>query len=147
MGKDAMIPAAIVRAVAPVGPPTGAAGMVRPPDEDMFRESPLQSIHARRTIREFGAGPVPREAVEEAVRAACASPAPHHNRPWLFVALETEPSMRRLLAAMAAAWVRDLRAEAVPQEVIDRRVGRSDALLGRAPVLIVPAVSLRAADT
>jgi dehydro coenzyme F420 reductase / coenzyme F420-0:L-glutamate ligase / coenzyme F420-1:gamma-L-glutamate ligase len=146
MGKDAMTPAAIVRGVAPLAPPTGAAVMIRPPDEDLFRESPLESIHARRSVREFGAGPVPREAIEEAVRAACTSPAPHHTRPWLFVALETEPAKRRLLGAMAEAWVRDLRADATPQEVIDLRAARSDALLGRAPVLIVPAVSLRAAD-
>jgi coenzyme F420-0:L-glutamate ligase / coenzyme F420-1:gamma-L-glutamate ligase len=146
MGKDAMVPAAVVRGVVPVGPAMGAAEMIRPLEEDLFRESPLQSIQARRSIREFVAGTVPREAIEEAVRAACTSPAPHHTRPWLFVALETEPPKRRLIAAMADAWVRDLRADATPQDVIDRRVARSHALLGRAPVLIVPAVSLRGAD-
>jgi dehydro coenzyme F420 reductase / coenzyme F420-0:L-glutamate ligase / coenzyme F420-1:gamma-L-glutamate ligase len=100
MGKDAMIPAAIVRGLTPAGPPTGARELVRPPEEDMFRESPLQSIHARRSIGEFGDGIVPREAIEEAVRAACASVAPP-TRPWLFVALESEAAKHRLIAALA----------------------------------------------
>jgi dehydro coenzyme F420 reductase / coenzyme F420-0:L-glutamate ligase / coenzyme F420-1:gamma-L-glutamate ligase len=140
MGKDAMVPAAVVRGLDTAGPPAGARELVRPPDEDLFRESPLQSIHARRSIREFRDQAVPREAVEEAVRAACAAPAPRNTHPWLFVALESVAAKRRLLGAMAEARVRDLRADATPGEVIERRLAASDAVLERAPVLIVPAV-------
>jgi coenzyme F420-0:L-glutamate ligase/coenzyme F420-1:gamma-L-glutamate ligase len=140
MGKDAMIPAAIVRGLAPIAAPGRAAELVRPPEEDLFRESPLQAIHARRSIREFGPGAVPRRAVEEAVRAACTAPAPHHSRPWLFVVLETDAAKRRLTGAMAEAWDRDLRGDGTAEEVIDRRLAKSDALLGRAPVLIAPAI-------
>jgi coenzyme F420-0:L-glutamate ligase / coenzyme F420-1:gamma-L-glutamate ligase len=145
MAKDAMVPAAIVRGLTPITPPGKASELIRPPEEDMFRESPLQAIHARRSIREFAPGSVPRDALDEAVRAACTAPAPHHTRPWLFTVLESEPAKRRLLGAMAEAWVRDLRADGTPQEVIDRRVQKSDALLGRAPVLIVPAIRLQGA--
>src|SRR2546423_3604236 len=111
----------------------------------MFRESPLQSIHARRSVRSFGPGAVPRKELEEAVRAACTAPAPHHTRPWLFVVLESGTAKRRLLSAMAEAWVRDLRRDATSEEVIERRIEKSDALLGRAPVLIVPAIRTRGA--
>ena len=38
---------------------------------------------------------------------------------------------------MAAAWVRNLRADGTAEPVIERRLRKSDALLGRAPVLIV----------
>jgi coenzyme F420-0:L-glutamate ligase/coenzyme F420-1:gamma-L-glutamate ligase len=147
MGKADRVPVAVVRGVRPVGEAGRARDMVRPPDEDLFRESPLQSIHARRSIRAFGPGPVPREALEEAVRAACTAPAPHHTRPWLFVALESEPARKRLLAAMADAWTADLRGDGTPEHVIERRLRKSDALLGEAPVLVVPAVRLRGAHS
>src|SRR5207245_7131 len=113
----------------------------------LFRESPLQSIHGRRSIRTFGEGTVPREALEEAVRAACTAPAPHHTRPWLFAVLESDAARRRLLAAMARAWTDDLRGDGTPEHVIERRLRKSDALLGAAPVLIVPAVRLGGAHT
>ncbi|HXF37767.1 MAG TPA: coenzyme F420-0:L-glutamate ligase [Actinomycetota bacterium] len=145
MGKAARVPAALVRGLDAKGPPGRAADLVRPPEEDLFRESPLQAIGARRTIRSFGPGEVPREAVEEAVRAACTAPAPHHTRPWLFVALASAPARRTYLSAMADAWRRDLEADATPTEVIARRLARSEALLGRAPLLVVPAIRLRGA--
>jgi coenzyme F420-0:L-glutamate ligase/coenzyme F420-1:gamma-L-glutamate ligase len=147
MAKDAMVPAAIVRGLTPIAPPGKASELIRPPEEDLFRESPLQAIHARRSIREFGPGPVPREALEEAVRAACTAPAPHHTRPWLFSVLESDAAKRRLLGAMAEAWVRDLLGDRTPEEVIERRLERSDAVLGGAPVLIVPAIRLQGAHS
>src|SRR5205814_1974175 len=116
-----------------------------PPSEDLFRESPLQSIHARRSVRTFGPADVPRETVLEAVEAACTAPAPHHTRPWVFVALDRGAARKRLLAAMARAWTNDLRSDGTRPEVIERRLGLSDALLGEAPVLVVPFVRLRGA--
>jgi coenzyme F420-0:L-glutamate ligase/coenzyme F420-1:gamma-L-glutamate ligase len=145
MGKDAMVPAAIVRGLTPMAPPGKAIELIRPPEEDLFRESPLQSIHARRSVRAFDASSVPREPIEEAVRAACTAPAPHHTRPWLFAVLESDAAKRRLLGAMAEAWVRDLRGDGTPEEVIERRLRRSDALLGSAPVIVVPAIRLEGA--
>ncbi len=145
MGKAAAVPAAVVRGIVADGPASPASELVRPPEEDLFRESPLLSISARRTIRSFGPGSVPREAIEVAVRAACAAPAPHHTRPWTFTALTSEPAKRALLAAMAEAWRRDLRSDGVAEEVIARRVRKSDAVLGAAPVLIVPWIRFRGA--
>ncbi len=144
MAKAATIPAAIVRGVvlrdAPESP---ASELIRPPEEDLFRESPLLSISARRTIRSFGPGTVARETVEEAVRAACTAPAPHHKRPWTFVALESGAAKTRLLVAMAETWRRDLEGDGTPEEVIVRRLAKSEALLGAAPTLIVPFVRFR----
>jgi coenzyme F420-0:L-glutamate ligase/coenzyme F420-1:gamma-L-glutamate ligase len=143
MGKDARVPVAIVRGIdrgdAPDAP---AAELVRPRDEDLFRESPLVSISARRTIRSFGAGDVPVGAIAEAVRAACAAPSPHHSRPWRFTALTSAPAKRALLGALAEAWRRDLGRDGVPAARIERRIARSDAVLGTAPVLVVPWVTL-----
>jgi coenzyme F420-0:L-glutamate ligase/coenzyme F420-1:gamma-L-glutamate ligase len=118
MGKASRVPVAIVRGVAFEPAAVPVAETVRPPEEDLFRTSPLLSISERRTIRAFGEGEVSREAVEEAVRAACTAPAPHHTRPWSFSAIWSPSAKRRLLGAIADAWREDLR--------------------GAAPVLIVP---------
>lgn len=147
MAKAGRVPAAVVRGVSAEAPAGSAADLVRPAEEDLFRESPLLSISARRTIRSFEEGEVPREAVEEAIRAACTAPAPHHTRPWLFTVLESPAARKRLLVAMAEAWVRDLRGDGTPEHVIQRRLRKSDAVLGAAPVLIVPAVRLRGAHS
>ena len=88
---------------------------------------------------------MPREVVAEAVAAACTAPAPHHTRPWLFVALDTAPGKRALLGAIAEAWSADLRADGTTEDVIQRRLDRSDAVLGAAPTLIVPLVRFEGA--
>lgn len=140
MSKAASVPAAVVRGVAAEAPAGRGRDLIRPREDDLFRESPLLSISARRTIRSFGEGDVPREAIEEAVRAACTAPAPHHTRPWLFAVLHSDVAKRRLLGAMAGAWRADLRRDATPPETIERRLAASDAVLGLAPVLVVPFV-------
>jgi coenzyme F420-0:L-glutamate ligase/coenzyme F420-1:gamma-L-glutamate ligase len=143
MAKDARVPATIVRGVDRLGAAASAASaLVRPAHEDLFRASPLQALHDRRTIRSFGPGDVPRVALEEAIGAACVAPAPHHTRPWRFSVLISEAARRGYLAAMAAAWRADLRRDGTGEEVIRRRIERSDAVLGAAPALIVPWLSL-----
>ncbi|HEV3474008.1 MAG TPA: coenzyme F420-0:L-glutamate ligase [Actinomycetota bacterium] len=153
MGKAEGIPVAVVRGMrreGPDAPPRPAADLVRPPDEDLFRSSPLASISGRRTVRAFGPGAVPREALTEAVAAALTAPVPHgsrhRRRPWTWMVVASEPGRRALLGAMAGAWVRDLKEDGVPQDVIDRRLAKSDELLGGAPVLALPFLSLAAAD-
>ena len=121
--------------------PGRAADLVRGPADDLFRESPLQALHARRTIRSFGPGEVSLGAIEDAVAAAITAPAPHHTRPWRFTVLTSAAARRALLAAMAEAWRADLRRDGTDDDVIARRIATSDAVLGEAPVLIVPWVS------
>jgi coenzyme F420-0:L-glutamate ligase/coenzyme F420-1:gamma-L-glutamate ligase len=139
--KSEGIPAVVVRGVVPDGPDGTAGDLVRPAADDLFRESPLQALHARRTIRSFGHGGVPTSVLEEAIGAACTAPAPHHTRPWRFSVLASAPAKRALLTAMADAWRADLRRDGTSEDVIARRISKSDALLGTAPVLIVPWVS------
>ena len=145
MGKAARVPVAIVRGVGFEPARIPISELVRPPEEDLFRSSPLLSISERRTIRSFGPGEVSRDAVEEAVRAACTAPAPHHTRPWSFSAIWSPAAKRRLLGAIADAWRADLRSDGTPEPTIERRIAGSDAVLGAAPVLIVPWVRFRGA--
>jgi coenzyme F420-0:L-glutamate ligase/coenzyme F420-1:gamma-L-glutamate ligase len=134
MGKAARVPAALVRGLAVEAAHGSARDLVRPPAEDLFRESPLLSISTRRTIRSFGQGAVPRETIEEAIRAAWTAPAPHRARPWSVTALESPAARRRLVAVLAEASRDDLRDGRATAD----RVAGDEALLGAAPVLLVP---------
>jgi coenzyme F420-0:L-glutamate ligase len=152
MGKADRVPAAVVRGLRPPedAPPGPARELVRARSDDLFRWSPLQAVSARRTIREFGEGELPREALLEAVAAALTAPVPHgsrhRSRPWAWVLLDRAAARRRLLGAMAAVWRRDLAADAVPEATITRRLTRSDAILATAPSLAIPFLSLGGAD-
>jgi len=150
MGKAEGVPAAVVRGLRPEAPPGSARDLVRPPHEDLFRSSPLAAVSARRTVRRFGPGMVPRGVLAEAVAAALTAPVPHGSRhrirPWTWVVLESAPPKRALLGTMADAWARDLRGDGTADQTVRRRLARSDALLGAAPVLALPFLSLANAD-
>ena len=137
MGKLGGVPVAVVRGLTP--PPDdglGVRALVRPAAEDMFRLGSDEVVTSRRTVRSFLPDPVDPALVRRAVAAAVTAPAPHHTTPWRFVVVDS--ARERLLAAMRAAWVEDLTRDGLPPERIERRLARSDALLGTAPLLVVP---------
>lgn len=119
--------------------------LVRPAAEDLFRwggpQATLEGIAARRTVRRFDPRPVPQHVVDAAIASAAIAPAPHHTRPWRFVDIR-DATRPRLLAAMADRWRSDLRRDGVDDATIDRRITKSDAIIGAAPRLLLPFVSL-----
>ena len=145
--KTAQIPVAVVRGLGELvsdadGP--GAAALIRPAAEDMFRLGAADVLTARRTVREFTQAPVPADAVRRAIAAAVTAPAPHHSEPWRFAVLESQQARTRLLDDMLAAWRADLARDCFTAEQIARRVRRGD-VLRRAPLLIVPCLLADAA--
>jgi len=139
-GKLARVPAAVVRGLDRLlsdGDGPGAAALVRPAADDMFRYGSADVLLARRTIREFATDPVDQAAVRRAVAAAITAPAPHHTTPWRYVCVESTAARDRLFDAMRAAWVADLTADGLAPEAIERRVRRGDVLRA-APYVIVP---------
>jgi coenzyme F420-0:L-glutamate ligase / coenzyme F420-1:gamma-L-glutamate ligase len=146
-GKTAQVPVAIVRGLAEMvtesdGP--GAAALIRPAADDMFRLGAADVLQARRTVREFTADPVDPGAVRRAIAAALTAPAPHHSEPWRFAVLESPQARTRLLDDMLAAWIADLRGDGFTEEQIARRVRRGEPLR-RAPLIIVPCLVPEAA--
>jgi coenzyme F420-0:L-glutamate ligase / coenzyme F420-1:gamma-L-glutamate ligase len=146
-GKTGGVPAAVISGLAGLvtgadGP--GAAALIRPSAEDMFRFGSADVPAARRTIREFSARPVDSAAVRLAIESAFTAPAPHHSVPWRFVVVESAQARARLLDAMLEAWQADLRADGFTPDQITRRVRRGDPLR-RAPLLIVPCLVTDAA--
>ncbi len=147
--KTTGVPVAIVRGLSDLvtdaaGP--GAAAIVRPAEEDMFRLGAADVVTARRTVREFTPAPVSADAVRRAIGAAITAPAPHHSQPWRFAVLESDAARTRLLDDMLAVWKADLTADGFTPEQIAKRVRRGEPLR-RAPLIIVPCLVADAAHT
>jgi coenzyme F420-0:L-glutamate ligase / coenzyme F420-1:gamma-L-glutamate ligase len=145
--KTTGIPVAVVRGLSDLvtdsaGP--GAAAIIRPAQEDMFRLGAADVLTARRTVRAFTTAPVSPDAVRRAIAAAITAPAPHHSQPWRFAVLETEAARTRLLDDMLAAWKADLTADGFTPEQIAKRVRRGEPLR-KAPLIIVPCLVADAA--
>ena len=150
-GKTGQVPVAIVRGLPGLvtepgedGP--GAAALVRPAAEDMFRLGAADVLSERRTVREFSSAPVDQAAVRRAIAAAVTAPAPHHSQPWRFAVVRSQRARTGLLDDMLAAWIADLRADGFTEEQIARRTRRGEPLR-RAPLLIVPCLVSDAAHT
>ena len=146
-GKTEQVPVAVVRGMAQLvtaadGP--GAAALIRPVADDMFRLGTADVLYERRTVREFTADPVDPAAIRRSIAAALTAPAPHHSEPWRFAVLETAAARTALLDSMLAAWIADLRRDGFTAEQITRRVRRGEPLR-RAPMIIVPCLVTDAA--
>jgi F420 biosynthesis protein FbiB-like protein len=94
-------------------------------------------VEARRSIRSFAPDPVPPEVVDGFVEAACLAPAPHHSRPWRWVAVDTPAGRDALARGMGDRWRRDLRGDGVPDARIDELVESSRAKITGAPSLLL----------
>jgi F420 biosynthesis protein FbiB-like protein len=94
-------------------------------------------IDARRSIRAFLPEPVPREAVDGFVAAACTAPAPHHSRPWRWVVVGTAVGKEALAEGMGARWRADLEADGLPPARVDALVNASRAKITGAPTVVL----------
>lgn len=102
-----------------------------------MKDSVMVAIRGRRSIRRYEDREVPAELLDEALTAACWAPSAHNRQPWRFAVVTDEPLRRRLALAMGRALRDDLTADGVPQEMIDKEVGRSFQRVSGAPALVL----------
>lgn len=79
----------------------------------------LDEMHARRSVRAFSADPVPREAIELAIRAASTAPSGAHQQPWTFVAVGDPEIKHRIRLAAEEEERESYEGGRMPQEWLD----------------------------
>ena len=77
-----------------------------------------ERMATRRTVRDFVATPVPREIIEQALRAAGSAPSGANQQPWRFVAVH-DAEVKRQIRAAAEEEERQFYAGRAPQEWLD----------------------------
>jgi coenzyme F420-0:L-glutamate ligase / coenzyme F420-1:gamma-L-glutamate ligase len=103
-------------------------------------------LDARRSIRAFLPDPVPRDALDGFVEAACTAPAPHHSRPWRWVIVDGADAKERLAAGMGAAWRRDLEGDGLARARIDELVESSHRKITDAPAVVLGCLTWNGLD-
>lgn len=74
-----------------------------PPEETLRRaREHFRRMDRRRSVREFAPDPVPREAIELAIRTASTAPSGAHRQPWHFVLVD-DPEIKRRIREAAEA--------------------------------------------
>jgi iodotyrosine deiodinase len=63
-------------------------------------------MQRRRTVRDFDGRPVPRDIIEDCIRAACSAPSGANQQPWRFVAV-SDPAIKKQIRDAAEAEERE----------------------------------------
>ena len=91
----------------------------RPPQEMKARAREFyEEIRSRRTVRQFSPRPIPREVIEDCLRAAGTAPSGANLQPWHFVVV-TDPETKRKIREAAEVEEREFYAGKAPQEWLD----------------------------
>lgn len=90
-----------------------------PPDEMARRaRSFREEMRRRRTVREFSPRPVPREVIDECLRAAGSAPSGANLQPWHFVAV-SDPEVKAEIWEAAEEEERKFYEERAPEEWLE----------------------------
>lgn len=97
----------------------------------------FEVIRGRSSVRSFRCDSIDRDLVVQSIEAAGWAPSPHGTQPWRFVLVERLEDRGSLATAMAESWREQLRLDALDEEAIEHRVGRSIERLERAPIVAI----------
>lgn len=110
-------------------------------------DSPVfQAILKRRSLRRYEQRPIPKPLIESLLLAATWAPSAHNRQPWRFTVVERAITKMRLAQAMGKQLRRDLKADHVSDDVIEKDVNRSYDRITSAPILILVALSMKDMD-
>jgi len=106
----------------------------------------IRLMQSRRSIRRYQPRPIARALLSTLLEAATWAPSAHNRQPWRFAVVESAGVKEQLAAAMATTWQRDLAADGLPAEQIERRIAISTARLTGAAALVIAALSMEEMD-
>lgn len=114
-----------------------------PTKEDLHR-----FLRTRRSIRRFKTDLIPDSVIERILTTATYAPSAHHRQPWRFaVVTDAAQSVKEKLAdAMAIEFQRDLEADALSPDDIEKKVTRSRDRIISAPLVIILSVDMTDMD-
>lgn len=95
-----------------------------------------EAIKTRRSVRKLE-GRVDLEDLLKPLEASIWAPSAHNAQPWRIVAILGLKVKRSLAEAMAKAWVKDLVADGIEEEVALEASRRSIDLISRSPALVL----------
>lgn len=78
----------------------------------------LEELRRRRTVRHFSSRAVPREVIEDAVRAAATAPSGANRQPWHFVVV-SDPDLKQEIRRAAEAEEQEFYEHRAPQEWLE----------------------------
>ncbi len=93
----------------------------RVPEEEGVRRGRelFEELDGRRSVRFFSDDPVPREAIELAIRTASTAPSGAHRQPWRFVAVSAPAIKREIRVAAEKEEHESYEGGRMPQEWLD----------------------------
>ena len=94
-------------------------------------------LRTRRSIRRFKPDPVPESVIQDILHTATFAPSAHNRQPWRFCVVTTSAVKQQLADAMSLEFQRDLEADGLPHEEIQKRTSRSRERILSAPVVII----------
>jgi coenzyme F420-0:L-glutamate ligase/coenzyme F420-1:gamma-L-glutamate ligase len=100
----------------------------------------------RRSIRRYEDRAIPRKVLESVLNAATWAPSAHNRQPWRFAVITSPDTRRDLALAMGARLRRDLAADNVPADVIEKDATRSYSRITGAAALVMACMSMSDMD-
>jgi coenzyme F420-0:L-glutamate ligase/coenzyme F420-1:gamma-L-glutamate ligase len=106
----------------------------------------IRILKERRSSKKLRPGDVPIEAVRTALEAAVYAANAHNAQPWRFIVIVDDSVKVKLLDSMERQWRRDLQADGLPSEKIEKIISNARDRSLRASVIVVACLTMEDMD-
>lgn len=96
-----------------------------------------QFMRSRHSVRQFLPEPVPADVIRRVLETAVQAPSAHNRQPWRFAVLISDEEKQQFAAAMGEDFRKDLEADGLPKEDVQRMVDRSFRRIMQSPVVVL----------